>query len=35
METEYAVAFTVFVACEPTFDECRLLRTCQLDKPLR
>lgn len=35
METEHAVAFTVFVACEPTFDACRLLRISQLDKPLR
>lgn len=35
METEHSVAFTVFVACEPTYGECRLLRISQLDKPLR
>lgn len=29
------VAFTVFVACPPAFDRCRLLRLSQLDNPLR
>ncbi len=35
VETEHAAAFTVFVACEPTFDECALLRLSQVDEPLR
>jgi hypothetical protein len=29
------VAFTVFVACAPTFDRCHLLRLSELDNPLR
>lgn len=34
-ESSYPVAFTVFVACEPSFDRCHVLRLSQLDKPLR
>ncbi len=30
-----AVAFTVFVACRPSFDRCHILRLSQLDNPLR
>ncbi|EIC06910.1 hypothetical protein OR221_3044 [Microbacterium laevaniformans OR221] len=33
--SEYAVAFTVFVVCAPTYDTCHLLRLSQLDNPLR
>lgn len=29
------VSFTVFVACAPAFDRCRVLRLSQLDNPLR
>ena len=32
---EHAVAFTVFVSCEPVFDRCHLLRLSELDNPLR
>ena len=31
----HAVAFTVFVSCEPVFDRCHLLRLSELDSPLR
>lgn len=34
-ESSYPVSFTVFVACEPSFDRCHVLRLSQLDKPLR
>ena len=34
-ETSYPVAFTVFVACPPAFERCRVLRLSQLDNPLR
>lgn len=34
-ESSYPVSFTVFVACEPSFDRCRILRLSQLDNPLR
>ena len=34
-ESSYPVAFTVFVACEPSFDRCHVLRLSQLDNPLR
>jgi hypothetical protein len=34
-EMSYDVAFTVFVACPPAFDRCRVLRLSQLDNPLR
>ena len=34
-ESSYPVSFTVFVACPPAFDRCRVLRLSQLDKPLR
>lgn len=33
--SEHAVAFTVFVSCEPVFDRCHLLRLSELDNPLR
>jgi hypothetical protein len=33
--SEHAVAFTVFVACEPSYDTCKLLRLSELDNPLR
>ena len=33
--SDHPVAFTVFVACEPVFDRCHLLRLSQLDNPLR
>lgn len=34
-ESSYPVSFTVFVACQPSFDRCHVLRLSQLDKPLR
>lgn len=33
--SKHAVAFTVFLVCEPTYDTCHLLRLSQLDNPLR
>jgi hypothetical protein len=33
--TSSPVSFTVFVACQPTFDRCRVLRLSQLDDPLK
>ena len=33
-EISYDVAFTVFVACPPAFERCRVLRLSQLDNPL-
>jgi hypothetical protein len=33
-ESSHPVAFTVFVACKPSFDRCRVLRLSQLDSPL-
>ncbi|WP_345750901.1 hypothetical protein [Microbacterium rhizophilus] len=33
--SEHPVAFTLFIACEPAFDRCRLLRLSALDNPLR
>jgi hypothetical protein len=35
VSSAHPVAFTVFVACEPVFDRCQLLRLSQLDNPLR
>lgn len=35
VQSEHAVAFTVFVSCEPVFDRCHLLRLSELDNPLR
>lgn len=32
---EFAVTFTVFVVCQPTYPACHLLRLSQLDNPLR
>jgi hypothetical protein len=34
-ESSHPVAFTVFVACEPSFDRCHVLRLSQLDNPLK
>ena len=34
VESSHAVAFTVFVSCEPVFDRCHLLRLSELDNPL-
>ena len=34
-ESSYPVSFTVFVACQPSFDRCHVLRLSQLDNPLR
>ncbi|KQZ84116.1 hypothetical protein ASD56_08855 [Microbacterium sp. Root166] len=34
-ETSRPIAFTLFIACEPSFDECRLLRLSAVDNPLR
>ncbi|MFV0307077.1 MAG: hypothetical protein ACK5OX_04970 [Desertimonas sp.] len=33
--SDHPVEFTVFVACEPTFDRCHTLRLSQIDNPLR
>ncbi|WP_217134143.1 hypothetical protein [Leucobacter chinensis] len=35
VDSAHAVAFTVFVSCEPVFDRCYLLRLSELDNPLR
>lgn len=32
--TEHPVSFSMFIACEPSYDQCRLLRLTMLDKPL-
>lgn len=34
-ETSRPIAFTLFIACEPSFYECRLLRLSEVDNPLR
>lgn len=34
-ESSYPVSFTVFVACQPSFERCHVLRLSQLDNPLR
>lgn len=34
METSRPVAFTMFITCEPTFENCRLLRLSRVDEPL-
>ena len=34
-ESSYPVSFTVFVACPPAFDRCRVLRLSQLDNPMK
>jgi hypothetical protein len=34
-ETSRPIAFTLFIACEPSFGECRLLRLSEVDNPLR
>jgi hypothetical protein len=33
-ETSRPIAFTIFIACEPSFDECHLLRLSEVDNPL-
>lgn len=35
VDSAHAVAFTMFVSCEPVFDRCHLLRLSELDNPLR
>jgi len=34
-ESSYPVSFTVFVACQPSFERCHVLRLSQLDNPIR
>lgn len=34
-ETSRPIAFTLLLACQPSFDECRLLRLSEVDNPLR
>ncbi|MBF4768613.1 hypothetical protein ISU10_12655 [Nocardioides agariphilus] len=34
-ESSYPVSFTVFVACQPSFERCHVLRLSQVDDPLR
>ena len=34
-ESSYPVSFTVFVACQPSFERCHVLRLSELDNPLR
>ena len=34
-ESSFRVSFTVFVACQPSFGRCHVLRVSQLDKPIR
>ncbi|WP_341998870.1 hypothetical protein MRBLWH7_000510 [Microbacterium sp. LWH7-1.2] len=34
-ETSRPIAFTMFIACEPSFNECHLLRLSEVDNPLR
>lgn len=34
-ESSHPVAFTVFLACEPSFDRCHVLRLSQVDNPLK
>lgn len=34
-ESSHPVAFTVFLACKPSFDRCHVLRLSQVDNPLR
>lgn len=34
-ETSRPIAFTLFIACAPSFDECRLLRVSEVGNPLR
>jgi hypothetical protein len=33
--SSYPVSFTVFVACQPSFERCHVLRLSQLDNPMR
>lgn len=34
-ESSYPVSFTVFLACQPSFERCHVLRLSELDNPLR
>ncbi|WP_121258596.1 hypothetical protein [Nocardioides ferulae] len=34
VESSHPVSFTVFVACQPSFDRCHVLRLSELDNPL-
>lgn len=34
-KTSRQIAFTLFITCEPSFDECHLLRLSEVDNPLR
>ncbi|WP_122817723.1 hypothetical protein [Nocardioides pantholopis] len=34
-EASHPISFTVFVACQPAFERCHVLRRSQLDNPLR
>lgn len=34
-ETSRPIAFTLFIACKPSFNECHLLRLSEVDNPLR
>jgi hypothetical protein len=34
-ESSYRVSFTIFVACQPSFERCHVLRLSELDNPLR
>jgi hypothetical protein len=34
-ESSHPVSFTIFVACQPTFERCHVLRLSELDNPLR
>lgn len=34
-ESSYPVSFTIFVACQPSFERCHVLRLSELDNPLR
>ena len=34
-ESSYPVSFTIFVACQPSFERCHVLRLSQLDNPMR
>ncbi|MFC5731524.1 MULTISPECIES: hypothetical protein [Nocardioides] len=34
-ESSYPISFTIFVACQPSFERCHVLRLSELDNPLR
>lgn len=35
VDSQHQIAFTIFLACEPAYDHCALLRLSALDEPLR